>query len=116
MDNSSVSVKWMGYSFIAGLSLSASFYVLTVEQIIFSLFPLFSLFFSIAHLFTVYLKGEMDELNMQLGWITFLIGVFSYSAVLSTQYVELSSNILSITLTSILMVGFVFKIIIINKK
>lgn len=110
MSQNSISIKLLTYTFIIGLSASAVFSIFTTEQVPFSVFVFFSLFFSITHFYRIYLKEEQNEDNIRPAWASFFIGVFSYSAYINTEYPELGSNIISILITTSLVIWLMYKL------
>lgn len=110
MSQNSISLKWLAYTFIIGLSASAVFSIFTTEQVPFSAFVFFSLFFSINHFYRIYLKDEQNENNIRPAWAAFFIGIFSYSAYICTEYPELGSNIISILITTCLVIWLMYKL------
>lgn len=110
MSQNPISVKWLAYSFIIGLSASAVFSILTIEQVKFSVFVFFSLFFSINHFYRIYVEEGESEENIRPAWAAFFIGVFSYSAYICTLYPELGSNIVSVLISMILIIWLMYKL------
>jgi len=110
MHDTNVSVKWLIYTFLIGLSANACFSILTISLITFSPFPFFTLFFAINHFYRLYIHEANNESSIRPAWATFFIGLFSYSAFIGAQHPELGSNFLSITLTLILSIWLMYKL------
>ena len=109
MSNQSISFKWLFYTFLIGLSLNACISIFTISQVKFSIFPFFTLFFSVNHFYSFYVKEAENEVSIRPAWVTFFMGIFSYSAFTGALYPELGSNIISITLTLILGIWLMYK-------
>ena len=109
MSNTPISVKWLVYTFLIGLSTNACFSILTTSVVSFSPFPFITLFFAVNHFYTVYIKEAHNEATISSAWIAFFIGLFSYSAFLGALYPELGSNFISISLTLILTIWLMYK-------
>ena len=116
MHNDNVSVKWLIYTFLIGLSANACFSILTIPLINFSPFPFFTLFFAINHFYRLYVNEANNEYSIRPAWAAFFIGLFSYSAFISAQHPELGSNFLSITSTLILSIWLMYKLIFNSSK
>jgi hypothetical protein len=110
MSKNSISVKWLVYTFLIGLSANACFAALTTSVVSFSPFPFITLFFATNHSYTVYIKEPHNEATISSSWIAFFIGIFSYSAFLGALHPELGSNFISITLTLILTIWLMYKL------
>ncbi|MEH6452147.1 MAG: DUF1422 family protein [Psychromonas sp.] len=110
MSENPISVKWLTYSFIIGLSASAVFSILTIDQVKFSAFVFFSLFFSVNHFYRMYVKEGESESNIRPAWAAFFIGFFSYSAYICTMYPELGSNIISVLISISLVIWLMYKL------
>lgn len=110
MSKNPISIKWLVYTFLIGLSANACFSILTTSLISFSPFPFITLFFAVNHFYTVYIKETHNEATVSSAWIAFFIGLFSYSAFLGALYPELGSNFISIALTLILSIWLMYKL------
>lgn len=110
MSQNKISLKWLTYTFLIGLSANACFSILTIEQVTFSLFPFFTLYFSVNHFYSLYIKGESNEASLRPAWIAFFIGIFSYAAFTGALYPEQGSNFISITLTLLLTIWLMYKL------
>ena len=111
MQDSDVSIKWLMYTFLIGLSANACFSILTISQVTFSPFPFFTLFFAISHFYRLYIHEANNESSIRPAWATFFIGLFSYSAFVGAQHPELGSNFLSIATSLILTIWLMYKLI-----
>lgn len=109
MSKNSISLKWLFYTFLIGLSLNACISIFTISQVAFSVFPFCTLFFSINLYYGVYIKEADNEVSIRPAWVTFFIGIFSYSALTGALYPELGSNFISITITLILGIWLMYK-------
>ncbi|MEL0657604.1 YijD family membrane protein [Psychromonas arctica] len=105
-----ISVKWLIYAFLIGLSTNACFSILTISQVTFSLFPFFTLFFAISHFYRLYIHEANNEGSIRPAWAAFFIGLFSYSAFTSALYPELGSNFISITIALVLAIWLMYKL------
>lgn len=110
MQDSNISVKWLIHAFLIGLSANACFSILTISQISFSLFPFFTLFFAINYFYRLYVSEANNETSVRPAWAAFFIGVFSYSAFIGALHPELGSNFISITITLILAIWLMYKL------
>lgn len=110
MENSSISIKWLIYTFLIGLSANACFSILTISLVSFSPFPFFTLFFAVNHFYRLYTHEGNNEYSIRPAWVTFFIGLFSYSAFIGAQHPELGSNFLSITISLILSIWLMYKL------
>jgi hypothetical protein len=110
MQDSNISIKWLIYTFLIGLSANACFSILTLSQITFSPFPFFTLFFAISHFYRLYVNEAENEASIRPAWAAFFIGLFSYSAFIGALYPELGSNFLSITISLILAIWLMYKL------
>ena len=115
MSNHSISLKWLTYTFLIGLTANACFSILTVSLTPFSVFPFISLFFTVHYFYGLYIKEERNDSTIRCAWVAFFIGIFSYSAVLGAQYPELGSNFISVALTLILSLWLMYKLMFGNK-
>ncbi|MEG3754908.1 YijD family membrane protein [Psychromonas arctica] len=109
MQESNISVKWLIYTFLIGLSANACFSILTISQVTFSIFPFVTLFFAISHFYRSYINETNNETTIRPAWAAFFIGIFSYAAFTGALYPELGSNFLSITITLILAIWLMYK-------
>ena len=109
MSKNSISLKWICYTFLIGLSLNASISIFTIAQVEFSIFPLCTLFFAVNHFYGLYIREADNEVSIRPAWAAFFIGIFSYSAFISALYPELGSNFISITITLILGIWLMYK-------
>jgi len=116
MSQPTISLKWLAYTYIIGLSLCACYSMLTKQPIQFSPFALLTLFFSVNHFYGLYIKEADNEISIRPAWVTFFIGIFSYSAFLGIQYPELGSNLFSVTLTLILSIWLIYKLMFGDKR
>jgi len=110
MHHNTISFKWLAYTFLIGLSANACFSILTVTLVPFSPFPFLTLYFTVNHFYKIYIKEAHHEVSIRPAWAAFLIGIFSYSAFLAAQYPELGSNFISITLTLLLTIWLMYKL------
>ena len=110
MSSNSISIKWLIYAFIVGLSTSACFAMFTHPIIDPSPFPFIALFFAINNLYTAYVSETRNEISVGSAWIALFIGLFSYSAFIGALHPEFGSNFLSITTTLILGIWLMYKI------
>jgi len=110
MPDSHVSIKWLIYTFLIGLSANACFSILTISLIPFSPFPFLTLFFVINHFYRIYTNEANNEASIRPAWVAFFIGTFSYSAFIGARHPELGSNFLSIALTLILSIWLMYKL------
>lgn len=109
MSKNSISLKWIFYTFLIGLSLNACISIFTISQVGFSIFPFFTLFFAVNHFYRFYIKEADNEATIAPAWVTFFIGIFSYSAFTGALYPELGSNFVSITIALILAIWLMYK-------
>lgn len=109
MSKNSISLKWIFYTFLIGLSLNACISIFTISQVGFSIFPFFTLFFAVNHFYGFYIKEAENEASIRPAWATFFMGIFAYSAFTGALYPELGSNFFSITLTLILGIWLMYK-------
>lgn len=110
MENSSISVKWLIYTFLIGLSANACFSILTISLVSFSPFPFLTLFFAVNHFYRLYIREANNEYSIRPAWAAFFIGLFSYSAFIGASHPELGSNFLSITTALILSIWLMYKL------
>ena len=110
MHDSHVSIKWLIYTFLIGLAANACFSILSISAIHFSPFPFLTLFFAVNHFYRLYIHEANNENSIRPAWVTFFIGLFSYSAFVGAQYPELGSNFFSITITLILSIWLMYKL------
>ena len=109
MNNNSISLKWITYTFIIGLSLNACISIFTTSQIPFSIFSFLTLFFAVNHFYGFYIKEAENEASIRPAWGAFFMGIFTYSAFTGALYPELGSNFISITLTLIIGIWVMYK-------
>ena len=109
MSTNSISLKWILYTFLIGLSLNACISIFTIAPVEFSIFPFLTLFFAVNHFYGFYIKEENNEATIKPAWVTFFMGIFSYSAFTGALYPELGSNFLSIAITFILGIWLMYK-------
>lgn len=109
MSKNSISLKWLSYTCLIGLSLNACLSAFTISQVEFSIFPFFTLFFAVNHFYGLYIKEANNEITIRPAWAAFFIGIFAYSAYTGARYPELGSNFVSITLTLILTIWLMYK-------
>lgn len=110
MNKHSISLKWIFYTFLIGLSLNACISILTISQVPFSIFPFFTLFFAVNHFYGFYIKEADNEVSIRPAWATFFMGIFSYSAFTGALYPELGSNFFSVTVALILAIWLMYKL------
>ena len=110
MSNNPIAIKWLVYTFLIGLSANACFSILTTSLVSFSPFPFITLFFAVNHFYTGYINEAQNEATVSASWIALFIGLFSYSAFLGALHPELGSNFISITLTLILGIWLMYKL------
>jgi hypothetical protein len=106
-----ISIKWAIYSFIIGISLTASVFIVINSVIEFSIFPFLTLFFAVDRFYRVYTQEAQNEKILMTSWISFLIGVFFYNALTGALHPELGSNFISVTLTLFLSIWLTYKFI-----
>ena len=116
MSTQSISLKWIFYTFLIGLSLNACISIFAISQVPFSIFPFFTLFFAVNHFYRFYIKEANNEVSIRPAWATFFMGIFSYSAFTGALYPELGSNFVSVALTLILGIWLMYKWIFGDKK
>ncbi|MBB1271440.1 MULTISPECIES: DUF1422 family protein [Psychromonas] len=109
MHDSNISVKWLIHAFLIGLSVNACFSILTISQITFSLFPFFTLYFATSRFYQLYVSEADNEASVRPAWAAFFIGLFSYAAFIGALHPELGSNFISITITLILAIWLMYK-------
>lgn len=109
MSTHPISLKWLFYTFVIGLSLNACLSIFTISPVEFSIFPFFTLFFSVNYFYGLYIKEADNEASIRPAWATFFMGIFSYSAFTGALYPELGSNFISITITLILAIWLMYK-------
>ncbi|WP_028863130.1 YijD family membrane protein [Psychromonas aquimarina] len=110
MNQNRISLKWLAYTFLIGLSVNACFSILTISIVPFSIFPFLTLYFAVNHFYSIYIKETHNELSIRPAWAAFFIGIFSYAAVVGALHPELGSNIISITLTLLLSIWLMYKL------
>ncbi|MCW8996379.1 MAG: DUF1422 family protein [Psychromonas sp.] len=110
MPNNPISIKWLAYTYLIGLSANACFSIFTTSVAAFSPFPFITLFFAVNHFYGIYLKEKHNELTIRSSWLAFFLGIFSYSAFFGALHPELGSNFISITLTLILSIWLMYKL------
>ena len=116
MSHPTISSKWLAYTYIIGLSLSACYYMLTKESFQLSPFAFLTLYFSVNHFYGMYIKEADNEISIRPAWGAFFIGIFSYSAFIGTQYPEFGSNFFAVTLTLILAIWLIYKLMFGDKR
>jgi hypothetical protein len=116
MNQPTISLKWLAYTYTIGLSLSACYAMLSKEQVHFSAFAFLTLFFAVTHFYSLYIKDADNEISIRPAWGAFFIGIFSYSAFIGTQYPELGSNFFSVMLTLILSIWLIYKLMFGDKR
>lgn len=116
MQETNISIKWLIYTFLIGLSANACFSILTISQVSFSPFPFFTLFFAISHFYDLYLHETDNEVSIRPAWAAFFIGIFSYSAFIGALYPERGSNFLSLTIVLILIIWLMYKLMFGDKR
>jgi len=110
MHDINISVKWLIHAFLIGLSANACFSILTISQVSFSPFPFFTLYFAVTHFYRLYIHEANNEISIRPAWAAFFIGLFSYAAFIGALHPELGSNFISITLTLILAIWLMYKL------
>ncbi|MCK5818336.1 MAG: DUF1422 family protein [Psychromonas sp.] len=116
MNLKNISFYWLIYPFIMGISLSASYYILTKLNFHFSIFPFLALYFSVSKFYYIYTKNGQAEDWIKPAWASFFLGIFSYSALQGMLHPELGSNLLSIIVMLVLLIWFFYKLIFGNKS
>lgn len=111
-----ISFKWLIYTFIIGISLSACFSSLIEETVLFSIFPYLSLYFSVTKFYKLYNEDGQSEMVIKPAWGSLLIGVFSYAALIGAMHPELGSNLFSIIITLVISIWFIYTLIFGNKS
>jgi hypothetical protein len=109
MSTNPISTKWLIYAFFIGLSLNACLSIFTITQVSFSIFPFLTLFFAVNYFYGLYIKEDENEASIRPAWATFFMGIFSYSAFTGALYPELGSNFISITITLVLGIWVMYK-------
>lgn len=110
MSKNSISIKWLVYTFIIGLAANACFSILTISLIPFSVFPFLTLFFAVNLFYSLYIKETNNAPSIRPAWSAFFLGIFSYSAFIGAKHPELGSNFISISLTLILAIWLMYKL------
>ena len=110
MSTNSISKNWLFYAFLIGLSLNACLSTFTITQVTFSIFPFLTLFFAVNYFYGLYIKESDSEESVRPAWATFFMGIFSYSAFTGALYPELGSNFISITITLVLGIWLMYKL------
>ncbi|WP_127959915.1 YijD family membrane protein [Serratia microhaemolytica] len=95
---------------VAGLSVNGSFSALFNSLVPFSLFPLLSLMLSAYCLHQLYLDRAMSEGMPKLVTACFLLGIFIYSAIIRTEFPQMGSNFMPVTLCAVLLLWIVVKL------
>jgi len=113
MITKNTSFKWLIYTYIVGMSLSACFYILRQSTFDFSIFPFLALYFSARRFYQLY---EQAEVLISPAWGSFFLGVFSYSALKGALHPELGSNWFSIIVTLVLLILVFYQTIFADKK
>ena len=116
MSQPTISLKWLAYTYVIGLSLCAGYSMLTKQSIQFSPFVFLTLFFAVNHFYGLYIKEADNEISIRPAWAAFFIGIFSYSAFLGIQHPELGSNLFSVTITLILSIWLIYKLMFGDKR
>ena len=116
MSQPTISLKWLAYTYIVGLSLSACYAMLTTQEISFTPFAFISLFFSVNHFYGLYIKENDNEISIRPAWAAFFIGIFSFSAYTGIQHPELGSNFFSVALILILTIWLTYKLMFGDKR
>jgi hypothetical protein len=109
MSKNAISPKWIIYTFIIGLSLNACISIFTISQVPFSIFSFLTLFFAVNHFYGFYVKEAENEASIRPAWVTFFMGIFTYSAFIGALHPELGSNFISITITLVLGIWVMYK-------
>ena len=110
MSQPSISLKWLAYTFLIGLSANACFSRLVFEQLSFSLFPFLTLFLSTKIFYDLYISDENNEASVRPAWISLLLGMSSYAAFLGASLPELGSNFIAISITLVLAIWLMYKV------
>lgn len=116
MSNNPISLKWLAYTFLIGLSANACFSILTISLVPASPFPFIALFFTVHYFYSLYLQEANNEVSIRPAWAAFFIGIFSYSAYIGAQHPELGSNFISVTLTLLLSIWLMYKLMFGDKR
>ncbi|MCG6200078.1 DUF1422 family protein [Psychromonas antarctica] len=111
MSQHTISLKWIAYTFLIGLSANACFSILTIAAIPFSPFPFLTLFFAVNYFYSLYIKEAQNEVSIRPAWAALIIGGSSYAAFLGARHPELGSNFISVTLTLILTIWLMYKLL-----
>ena len=111
-----ISLKWLIYTFIIGISLSACFYSLTEDALSLSVFPFLTLYFSASKFYKLYNEDAQSEVVITPAWASLLIGIFSYAALMGALHPEFGSNLLSVTITLVIAVWFIYKLVFGNEN
>lgn len=88
--------KTLVMALIAGMSGDALLSWLTMSEVSFSIFPLFSLVLALYVLYQEYLRNPVSEDIPLVGVACFFVGAFGHSAFLKAQHPEAGTNFLSI--------------------
>ncbi|MGO4998750.1 YijD family membrane protein [Oceanisphaera sp. W20_SRM_FM3] len=94
---------------LVGLCGNGTLAALSVSQVAFSLFPIIALVLAARQLYQEYLTVPMEGDTPLCTLLAFLIGVFSYSAILRTEFPEMGTNFLSVMVTLILVIWLALK-------
>ncbi|AGH82487.1 hypothetical protein PCNPT3_12755 [Psychromonas sp. CNPT3] len=115
MKNYNVSLRWLIYTFIIGLSASACFSMLTVSLMPLSPFAFLTLIFSCDRFYALYIANDNHEESIRPAWATLFIGLFSYHAYTGALHPELGSNLFSVIMILILCIWLMYRLMFGNK-
>ncbi|OYD23630.1 YijD family membrane protein [Oceanimonas baumannii] len=94
---------------LVGLCGNATLATLSVSELAFSVFPIISLALAAYVLYQEYLSAPMEGDTPVCTLLSFLVGVFGYSAFLRTQFPEMGTNYLSVMITLVLVIWLAIK-------
>lgn len=94
---------------LVGLCGNGTLAALSVSQVAFSFFPIIALVLAARQLYQEYLTVPMEGDTPLCTLLAFLIGVFSYSAILRTEFPEMGTNFLSVMISLILVIWLALK-------
>ncbi len=89
-------------AFIVGLATNGTFSAVFSSVVSFSVFPLITLILSIYCIHQRYLNYSMPDGMPKLVVACFLLGLFSYSAIIRVEYPEIGSNFLPAVMGTVL--------------
>ncbi|MCT7654408.1 YijD family membrane protein [Oceanimonas sp. NS1] len=108
--NKNIRRKPILLALLVGLCGNATLATLSVSELAFSIFPIISLVLAAHMLYQEYLSVPMEGDTPVCALLSFLIGVFGYSAFLRTQFPEMGTNYLSVMITLVLVIWLAIKL------